>query len=245
VKTIDVVLVGYRSEMYLPRLREDLKSMSGLKVALHYFDNGKNSKTLSQLWNDLAADGRGEYIAIMNPDIALSPDWDMRLTRVLDHFQNVAITTPDPFGSSPTADPMPSRERMREIADERASDSSITSDHLQFYLAMTRRTTWNILKGVDERMRFYMADSDIIRRANERFGLRTVRVHSCPVWHRGSASTAEAIEHKELDQKIEYDTSFAVWREVREGRWKEWHQLSDAERIAVRKHPVYSKMGGK
>lgn len=243
MNTVDVVLVGYRSEMYLPRLREDLRKMSRLKVNLLYFDNGKNEKTLSRLWNDLAATGGGRYVTIMNPDIALCPDWDIRLASVLDRNPDVAFATPDPFGSSPTAEPMPSRERMAEISTASASDDRLTTDPIQFYVAMILRSNWLKLCGVDERMRFYMSDSDVIRRAEESFNLRSVRVHACPIWHQGSASTARALERKELDQKLEYDTSFAVWREVREGRWKVWHDLSDNERAAVKSHPKYGRMG--
>jgi len=246
MSVIDVVLVGYRSEMFLPRLREDLKSMSSLRVQVHYFDNGKNEKTLSRIWNDLAALGGGKYIAIMNPDIALCPNWDGRLTSVLDEHHDIAFATPDPFGSSPTAEPMPSRERMREISVSASGNRSLTTDPIQFYVAVTTRATWNRLKGVDERMRFYMSDSDIIRRAQESFGLRSVRVHACPIWHQGSASTAAALEHKKLDQKLEYDTSFSVWKKVwGDKSLKAWHWMTDRERAEVRSHPVYSKMGGK
>jgi hypothetical protein len=243
MRKVDIVLVGYRSDMYLPRLRQDISNMSACKTAVHYFDNSRNSKTLSRLWNDLAAAGRGDYIVIMNPDIALCPDWDLRLVEAIDRNPDLAFATPDPFGSSPTSEPMPSRQAMREISDERQIDDRLTTDQLQFYVAAIRRDYWNKLRGVDERMRFYMSDSDAIHRALHSFCLRSVRVHSCPIWHRGSASTAEAIEKKELDQKVEYDTAFGVWREVREGRWKQWHDMTDQERADVRKHPVYSKMG--
>jgi len=241
MKSVDIVLVGYRSEMFLPRLRKDIESMTSMPRTVHYFDNFGNTRTLSALWNDLAAGGKGDYVVIMNPDIALSPGWDERLAGALK--DGVGIATPDPFGSSPTAEPMPDRSRMEELARERAADARLTTAEVQFFIAMTSRATWELLKGVDERMRFYMQDSDIIRRAQESYNLSTVRVHACPVWHRGSASTAAALERKELDQKLEYDTSFAVWREVREGRWPVWHKLTDAERAAIRTHPKYGRMG--
>ncbi len=242
-KKVDIVLVGYRSEKFLPRLLEDIRDMTLLPHEVHYLDNSRNEKTLSQAWNDLAAQGTAHYIAIMNPDIALSPGWDNRLAVALETGRRVGIATPDPFGSSPTAEAMPSREEMARKAHERAAVLEHTTKEVQFFLAMMRRTSFSVLRGFDERMRFYMQDSDAIKRMEERLDLRTVRVHACPVWHQGSASTAAAIEHKELDQKVEYDHSFAVWREVREGRWKPWDRLADHERRAVREDPRFAKMG--
>lgn len=238
---VDILLVGYRSEAFLPRLREDIKAMTGPHT-LHYWDNNGNTKTLSQAWNDLAELGSRQFIAVMNPDIALCPGWDARLIEALESDPTIGIATPDPFGSSPTADPMPSREQMVQLAAEYRPIKRITTKEVQFYLPVMRRTTFEMVCGFDERMRFYMQDSDIIKRLEEK-GLRSVRVHSCPVWHQGSASTAVALERKELDQSVEYNHSFSVWREVREGRWKPWHELTDTERRTIRTDPRFARMG--
>jgi len=242
-QSIDIVLVGFRSEEFLPRLLEDIEAFTALPHIVHYFDNTGNPRTLSALWNDLAAAGTADYLAIMNPDIALSPSWDRRLVRALRFDPTLGIATPDPIGSSPTAAPMPSVATMRELAKELAGNQEVSTGDVQFYLPVLARRTWEALRGVDERMRFYMSDSDLLHRAKARLGLRAGRVHSCPVWHRGSASTGEAIRRKEINQSLEYDTSFAVWREVREGRMKDWDLLTDAERSAVRSDPKYGRMG--
>jgi hypothetical protein len=241
---IDIVFVGFRSEEYLPRLRQDIESMTSLPHVVHYFDNTGNPKTLSAAWNDLVCLGSAEYVAILNPDIALSPSWDRRLVKALKTSPGCGIATPDPCGSSPTAAPMPSAETMKELSCEVAKDVRISTEQIQFYCAVMRRSTWETLKGVDERMRFYMQDSDFLRRAKARLNLEAVRVHSCPVWHRGSASTGLAIQKKEVDQSLEYDTSFSVWREVLEGRWKDWDLLTAGERLEVRLSK-YGKMGAR
>jgi hypothetical protein len=242
-KSIDIVLVGFMSEEFLPRLRKDIETMTAFPRFVHYFDNIGNPKTLSALWNDLAAAGSAEYIAIMNPDIALSPGWDKRLIKALSDDKTLGIATPDPCGSSPTAAPMPSVQTMKEIAKEYASDKRVTTEDVQFYLAVIRRTVWESLKGVDERMRFYMQDSDFLRRAKERLGLSAGRVHSCPVWHQGSASTGEAIRKGQLNQKLEYDTSLEVHRDLSAGRLKDWDLMTALERSEVRQHPKYGRMG--
>lgn len=241
--TVDVVLVGYRSERYLPRLREDLAAWSYYPNVVHFFDNLGNPRTLSRLWNELADQGKGDYIAIMNPDIALCRNWDFKLAQVLEENPNILMTSPDPFGSSPTADPMPTREQMLKISEERASSKELTINDGKFYLGFVKRETWEFLKGVDERMRFYLQDSDFMERI-KRLGRTFCIVHSCPVWHRGSDSTAKAIERGEIDQKTEYDFCFSVWREVREHRWKDWDLLTDQERAAVREDPRF-RMGVK
>lgn len=240
---LDIVLVGFRSEKLLPRLLQDVKTFTSLPHKVHYFDNTGNPRTLSALWNDLAAAGSGEYIAIMNPDIALSPSWDDRLVRALKANREIGIVTPDPIGSSPTDAPMPSAETMKDIAKERAKNKEVTTEQVQFYLPIIPRKTWETLKGLDERMRFYMSDSDLIYRMKERLGLLAGRVHSCPVWHRGSGSTRDAIKRGELDQKLEHDMASAVWNEVRSGRMLEWDRMTDAARKEIRNHPKYGRMG--
>jgi hypothetical protein len=242
VTTVDIVLVGYRSEQYLPRLLEDIESMSSLPHKVHYFDNLGNTKTLSRLWNELAAAGDGQYIAIMNPDIALCPGWDERLVEVLRKYPMIGVSSPNPIGSSPTAEPMPSREDMAKLAAELTNVSHLRMNEAMFFLPMVRRSNWDLLKGVDERFRFYMQDSDFQKRI-EWAGLKNCIVQACPVWHRGSASTGAALEKKEIDQSVEYNFGFSVWREVREGRWKLWHLLTDQERAALRADERFSKMG--
>lgn len=237
---IDIVIVGYRSEEYLPRLFEDIKSTTRAPHSVHFSDNTGNPKTLSTVWNDLAARGSSPYIAVLNPDIALSPDWDIRMVRCLEKDRGTGIATADPVPSSLD---IPSRETMVAISKERESVFSTSRDPVQFFAVMMSRQVWVSLKGVDERMRFYMQDIDFIVRTWERLRKTTVRVHGCPIWHKGSASTKEATKRLEINTDLECAHGSRVFHEVRHGMLKEWDFLSENERLQVRQDPKYNTMG--
>lgn len=237
--TIDIVVIGYRSESFIPRLFSDLEGTTKNPHKLYYFDNTGNPKTLSAAWNEMAGKGQGEYLAIMNPDVALSPSWDDRLLRCLSSDPSTGIATADPSPFSLTA---PSKEVMSEISKQRASRTDVGLDPVQFFLAFMKRQHWEALRGVDERMRFYMQDIDFIVRMNERLKKRTVRVFSCPIWHHGSASTRRAGQLGEIDAQVECDFGSRVFDQVHRGILKEWQLLSESERRQIRTSPLYSKI---
>lgn len=236
---VDIISVGYRSEQFLPRLTCDLKTCTNNKHEFYYSDNTGNPKTLPKLWNELAALGHSEYLAILNPDIALSPEWDERLIQCLQSNPDVGLATADP---APFALACPSPEEMAALSSSRKNRADLGSDPVQFFVAFMKRVDWERLGGVDERMRFYMQDIDFIVRLREQSKKRTVRVFSCPVWHYGSASTKEAGKRNEIDAQRECDFGSWVFTEVRQGRMKEWHLLSDLERRTVREDERFSKI---
>lgn len=239
MKELDVIVVGYRSEAYLPRLISDLKELTAYEHQLHYFDNTGNPKTLSAAWNELAAKGDARFLAILNPDIALCPQWDERLIECLYTDSSVGLATADPTPFSLTP---PSREVMERLGIERRTRKDVGTNPVQFFLAFMERWAWEELKGVDERMRFYMQDIDLIVRMSERLGRKAVRVFSCPVWHYGSASTHEARDRKEIDSQRECDFGSWVFNEVRHGKMKEWDRLNEEELAEIRKDERYCRI---
>lgn len=234
---LDVIVVGYRSEPFLPRLFSDLENMTRLKYELHYFDNTGNPKTLSRAWNELASRGKARYLVILNPDTALSPGWDERMVSVLTAHSNVGIATADP---SPFALSAPSVEVMSALSKERQDRTDLGTNPVQFFVAFMERATWERLQGVDERMRFYMQDIDFIVRAKERLNKICVRVFACPIWHAGSASTKEASSQKEIDPQKECDFGSYIFSAVRHNGMKEWDRLTPEERDSIRLDLQYS-----
>lgn len=243
MKGLDVVVVAYRSEAWLPRLVEDLQAMTRTPFQLHLFDNTGNPKTLSRAWNDLASKGSSDFIAILNPDIALSPGWDERLIQSIENDPMTGIAVPDPVGSSPTDDPQPSRERMAELASSLEGLIKPSEYNGPLYAFCLRRSTWELMRGVDERLRFFIQDTDLIHRVREHLGLRTVQIPSCPVWHHGSASIKEAKARGEIDLGLENARSVETWSALRAGRLQLWHRLTSAERRSVCSNPLYARMG--
>lgn len=242
---LDIVLVGYRSERFLPRLREDLEGMSVLDHRVFYHDNIGNHRTLSALWNELAAQGDAPYLCILNPDVALSPGWDLKLTRSLDAAPEIGVTIAD--NACITSNDYPSRETMAAAASGpkvEIKDTTHTLVGLHFYCPMMKRETWAKLHGVDERLRFYNQDCEFLTRLRTYLGMTVAYVRGAAVWHYGGASTTEAEKHGEISRQVETYVSQEAWNRIVSGAEKEWHLLTPDEKAAVRARPECRRMGG-
>lgn len=243
---VDILLVGYRSEEFLPRLREDIEILSCLPHTVHYWDNIGNPKSLSIAWNDLARQGQREYICVMNPDIALSPSWDGKLVRAL---QNPKIGTAHP--TLHHAETTPAREALFDAASKSVEDIRVETwdvtqcgiDALKFFCPMIRRRDWVRLFGVDERMRMWKQDSDFHWRMRDRLGLVASFVVGCPVWHKGFASSSEAINRREINFPEEVLLSDDMWRRIRMGHLPDWDLLLPTGREDVRRNPMFQRIG--
>ncbi len=253
---VDVVVVGYKSGEDLECLIYDLSLMSTRPHRLFVFDNTGNPKTLTRAWNDLGMAGTSEFVAFLNTDIRISPDWDNRLARCLEERAEVGVAIGQPLGhdwpifldppgkpySTPSTAPAPTRECMTRASAKFAEDGTVYhfADCLAaFYAVMVKREYWMSLKGYDERFRFYGQDHDLQRRLKAD-GLKTVRVRSCPIWHRCYGSTMKA--HGEVDFTNEMRHCDAMRTQVMGGVIPPWHKLSDREIAEVRANPLYNQI---
>jgi GT2 family glycosyltransferase len=238
---VDIVIVTYRSERFLPRLLEDLESMSQLEHAIHLFDNTGNPTTLSRAWNDLAAAGQAPFIVFLNPDCVLSPGWDSALKDVLDRRANLGIVRPPGFHGH-----MPSREEMVAVAKgapegefERHWDCGLDRG---WFCSMMRRSQFEALRGFDERLRFFGQDWDIVRRMQSRLGLLFAHANRCQIWHQIGGSRAEGAARGEFSDDLEYGYFQWIWERLHNGDLKDWDLLTNDERNLVRQDPLFSKM---
>lgn len=259
-EAIDVCVVAYRSEEDLPALEADLTLMSRCDVRLHLFDNTGNPKTLTIAWNDLAAKGDAPYIAFLNTDIRLSPAWDERLVAGIQKHDGAGVVMPEPVGhdwpvlsgkgerdfSRSSVCPTPPRDAMSTISakfEGRTDDYSFGGAcNAAFYAVLLRRDFWNVMKGFDERFRFYGQDHDFQRRMLSRHNRYAIRVRSSAVWHRCAGSTTKAAERGEVDFQNELEHHGKTKDAIGSGRMKEWDLLSEEERRAVRQNALYAKM---
>lgn len=262
METLDIVVVAYRSGFDLEALRRDVPEMTRNGHSFRVFDNTGNPKTLTIAWNDLAWEGRGDYIAFLNTDIRLSPEWDARLIAALETSQvKAGAALPRPVGHDwpallkpgsaifPSHDtaPAPGPEDMAILASRGKDERGVyvfagEGDRAAFYAVLVRRTDFTMLQGFDERFRLYGQDHDLQHRLETVFGYRTVRAEGCPVWHRCGGSSMEAAKRGELDFTAEMHHHGEVKSAIAQGREPEWHRLSDEGRAGVRANPVYGRM---
>lgn len=257
---IDVVIVAYRSEADLPSVLNGLETMSAYPHHLHLFDNAGNKKTLTIAWNDLAAEGNADYIMFLNTDIRLSTDWDARLIEGFERHADAGVILPRPIGhdwvklvnpseavfEDPAIAPPPTADAMKVLAEaskDRRDDYSFGGAcNAAFYAVMIRRSTWNSLRGFDERFRFYGQDHNFQRRILSRFGKYSIVVSCAPVWHRCGGSVRKAAENGEVDFNSEMHHCGETMGAIASGKLQEWDILEDRERLGVRMDARYNRM---
>jgi hypothetical protein len=258
--SIDIVMVAYRSEADLPDVLEGLKTMSALPHTLHFHDNIGNTKTLTMAWNELAARGCSEYIAFLNTDIRLSPDWDARLVAGLDRHVDAGVVMPKPVGhdwrtvldpsqplypDSSTA-PAPTHDAMKRLsALWKGQDGDYSFGgccNAAFYTVVMRRSVWESLQGFDVRYRFYGQDHDFQRRLFHRFGKYAILIANAPVWHRCGGSVLKAKERGEVNFAAEMDHCGEIDAALADGQMKEWDLLNDVERAMIRFNQKYNRI---
>lgn len=262
METLDVVTVAYRSGDDLVAMRRDIPAMTKTPHSFRVFDNTGNPKTLTIAWNDLALEGKADYIAFLNTDIRLSPGWDARLIEALETSPIPAgAVLPRPVGhdwpclldaSRPAfpaheTAPAPGPEEMTTLAQRSQGEKGIyvfagEGDRASFYAILVRRKDWMDLAGFDERFRLYGQDHDFQRRLEERLSARTIRANGCPVWHRCGGSSREAAKRGELDFSAEMRHHGHVKGALKEGALRDWDRLSPDERRAIRMDPAYGAM---
>lgn len=253
-------MVAYRSEADLPDLLSGIKAMTRSEYALHLYDNVGNSKTLTIAWNDLAAKGSAEYVAFLNTDIRVSPEWDARLISGLGVHPDAGVVLPNAIGhdwpklvdpskpayTHPALAPAPTQDVMRKLSETHASMANdynfAGSCNAAFYAVLMRRETFLQLKGFDERFRFYGQDHDFQRRLLHRLSLYTMVIACSPVWHRCGGSVQKAVQRGEVDFNAEMQHCSAMAVALHNKTQVEWDLLTDAQRVQVRSSPVYSKM---
>jgi len=258
VQEIDVVVVSYRTEMEVARLTSDLKQSTFNPYTLHVFDNTGNPKTLTIAWNDLAAQGIGEYIAFFNPDIVICPEWDKMLIDALARHKHLGAILPISMGSERPVqcfgrtihgnwgDP-PTQKDMGEIKAAIAGDDGIyvycETDPCAYFAVLMKREIFVRLKGFDERFTLYAQDHDMQDRIRG-LGMQTGALVSAPFWHGGSLSTKRAVENGDIHLQEEYVRIGKVLEPLRQGSLKRWHDLSDLERAEIRRNPRYNRIAG-
>ncbi len=255
---VDVVVVSYRTEQEVKRLTEDLKTSTTFPYTLHLFNNDGNPKTLTIAWNDLAAQGSGDYIAFFNPDIVICPGWDKLLISTMENRPDLGAILPTPIGSERPVvsfgrtipgdwpDP-PTQKDMAQIKNALGESDDVytycATDPCAYYAVVMRRSTFESLRGFDERFTLYGQDHDMQDRLRVA-GLHSGTQLSVPFWHGGSLSTKRACEKGEIHLHEEYVRIGQVMKPLRDGSLKRWHELSDSERAWVRAQPRYNRIAG-
>lgn len=238
---LDIFVIGYRSEAQLPRLFLDLGATCRTKYNLTLLDNTGNPRTLTRAWNDLWQQTRSQYVAILNPDVCLSPGWDEKLLLCLQERPDVAVALCNRYFG--IGGGIPDAGFMSAAAAKAVKSYTDLGEHLEgFYAFMARRSALERLKGFDERFRFYYSDSDLQLRAMRFLGMKTTQVNHALVAHIGAVSTHDADRRGELDRVKELEYAAAIKRRVESKELKLWHELSDDEILEVRQDPVYSKL---
>jgi hypothetical protein len=256
---LDIVVAALWPGEALGPFLADVKRTVQLPHTLHVLDASEGRalpQTLSSAWNDLAANGKGDLIAFMRTDVALSPGWDVRLSEALEAFPQVGVVIPAFFGNErpirlvaegpPTTlkEGEPGIADMAALADWAEMFTGVIylyeECNAPFSAAVMQRSTWQALSGFDERFRVFGHDHDFQDRMNKGTGQIAASVRSCPVYSKTGMASMESIMQVHADLGDEY----AHMAEARKVVAKDgpWHNLKKDAREAVRLNPKYSKL---
>lgn len=249
MRSVDVVLISFRSEAYAKRLFEDLPRMTVNTVAIFPFDNTDKQMNLSIIKNTMAAQGKGDYILFATSDVVISPGWDERLIVALEENPEMAAAQAVPVGDRRypqlwkgleefgPSDRIPSSVEMARVAEhvkQRAGFYvlNLTDKYCPLYAPLMGRDTWEKYKGFDERFRFFGADNDFIDRFTKD-GRTVAVIDNCPFYHGGGTSIRQAKRPGDLNVAEEHRYKDAL----KKGGYERWHLLPDEERASVRDDP--------
>lgn len=254
---LDIIVVLYRSEAFWPTLSRQIESMSGLKHRLIVSDNTLNPRTLSSAWNGLAAEGESRQLCFLNPDVRLSPLWDIRLSEAIRRDPRLGVALPCSFSSErpirlppdvmvpfhpedpPTDDDL---LRLSEWSKEDQGIYFFGEFNAPFFCVMMERALFERLGGFDERYRLYGQDHDFQRRMHSLTGQYAGAVRNCVAYHASAGSVREANRNGDVDFAREYSHIAWMNEELTSGRLRPWHELSEGERAAVRNDDTFSRM---
>lgn len=236
--SLDVVIVGYRSEPFLPRLFESLEKFSRLDRRTFYHNNTAGKETLTQVWNRIGAKGRASFVCFLNPDTIVAPEWDVRIVRAMEGNTRIALAGPSTSSGHPGQiryDPPrnkpPTDQDLVRMAEQYRGDQPKETD-LYGFCMVARRDVWESSGRFDERFRLYGQDSEYAWRIQQ-LGLRTVCVWSSYVFHYAGQSVVEARKNREIDFQKEAHHSQTRFRALQAGKLPRWDLLDVTARAVA------------
>jgi hypothetical protein len=186
-----VCLVGFRSREWDIRCLETIYSNSRTRIEIRYADNTNDNNGLSALWNRLARESSAPYICFINPDVLVSPEWDIRCLRHFESDTKVGLVGPllaNEIGHSsypgPPPESPPDADELKRLSDEvKWMDPPHAYQHMALGSCMIiRRDVFEQVGGFPESVPLYFNDhciSELVRQAGWRLGL----TKNSLVWH--------------------------------------------------------------
>ena len=231
---LDVVVVGYHSEAYLPGMLKALTENSKTRQNVLSHDNTERREPLTHLWNWLAGLGSAPYICWINPDTVPGPGWDVRILDAMRWTPEIGLAGPMTNSGHPgqlyrgSMPSVPDQHWMQNFADQNRGANAIDTDIYGFCM-VARRDLWERTGRFDERFRLYGQDSEFAWRVRQ-LGGRTVCVRSSFVFHHAGKSVAEAKRLKEIEFYEECQHTGTLYQELLRGKQPRWDTLPVPER---------------
>ncbi len=250
-KLLDIAILLYKPGEIEARLVKEISRLTPTEHVLHVFDNSANEKNFSMGWNDLANEGSAPFIAFLHSDVYPSFGWEKPLIEALQKHSEFGAVLPNPgwfnhIGKSFLLSDPPTDEEMEAWAsysragmqDRFLTWAIVGGDCAVFFCVVMRRSDFEALKGFDERFRFVGNNHEFQWRLKDR-RLLTVMSHASSVWHKDAFSFWKAIKGGAFDEDRE-GKHWGKWKSlVQSGSVRKWHELTDAERLAIRGDPSF------
>lgn len=159
-----------------------------------YYDNYEKDENLSVVWNRLIKRSNAEYICLLNNDTAPQGDW---LEKLLSSLKG-RVGAVGPISNSAGGHQGGHKNAYPDVGEKECT-------MLSGFCVVFPKKVWEELGGFDEKYHLYGEDSDFFRRMREKYKLIT-RFDTF-VWHKGKASTPEAIKRGKDIESIKKESS--------------------------------------
>lgn len=211
---IDIFVVAYHAKTDLAETLSSIALSTSPGFKLSVFDNSEKNYPLSWLWNRFVEASSRPFIALVNPDVALSPGWDSEAIHAMNAPQCGAAgplsnTTPhlEAFGrksvEEAAKDPKPTcLEDVRSLFRPAENRFEWTSDHRMVagHCFIIRRQAWASIGGFNEGIPFAGNDYDFNSRL-VRAGMTLAVCLQAVCFHKWNKSIQEGIRLGTFDQK--------------------------------------------
>lgn len=213
---LDILIVAYRVQEDLAEALSGISRWTRPGYRLTVYDNETRNYPLSWLWNRFIEQSGRDFIALVNPDVLVGPDWDAECVACLETHPECSVASPFTNHEAirynyPAVVPDLVRSgevegltaKLREVFQGRrfilSQDKSLTPAHC----SVIRKDAWRRVGGFDEKIPFTGNDYDFNRRtiqAGYRVGLCT-HAMSFHKWHKSVEAAVKAGTYDENRKK--------------------------------------------
>ena len=209
-KKIEIIIVSYNQPEMTKRCVRSVKDYTKLPHTLTVYNNLKENKNLGQLWNELIAKSKADYICLLNDDALVEPEWLEKLMEIFAKEDNVGAVGPTTSSSV--------NQQSKEFPTAGYEIVDFTEKYpgwcLSGFCLIFPKAVWADAGGFPEDFGFYGQEVALLDKISHK-GYRQIWRKDVLVWHYGSASVRKAQQEGKMNEDYEREIARKKFYELR------------------------------